>query len=395
MNVKKDFPIFNRKINEKEIIYLDNAATSQKPIEVIEIMNDFYKRENSNVHRGIYTLSEEATDFYEKAREKIAKFINANSNEIIFTKGTTESLNLLAYSLSEFLIRGDVILLTELEHHANLVPWQVMSKKKGLKLRFIPVDNEGNLVIDEKLFDNAKIVSISHVSNALGTLNDIKKIEELAHKNNAYFIIDAAQSISHLKIDVKELNADFIAFSGHKVFGPMGIGVLYGKKKFLDNMEPFIYGGDMISEVSLENSEWNDIPFKFEAGTQNVAGAIGLGKAIDYVNKLGIYNIEAYEKELTNHLIKKLSELKKIRIYRPNNISSIVSFNIENIHSHDIAQLLDEHGICVRAGNHCCMPLMNKLEINGTVRISLSVYNDKNDIDMLAEKLKIITEKFY
>src|SRR3989344_7883168 len=214
MNVKKDFPIFNRKINEKEIIYLDNAATSQKPIEVIEIMNDFYKRENSNVHRGIYTLSEEATDFYEKAREKIAKFINANSNEIIFTKGTTESLNLLAYSLSEFLIRGDVILLTELEHHANLVPWQVMSKKKGLKLRFIPVDNEGNLVIDEKLFDNAKIVSISHVSNALGTLNDIKKIEELAHKNNAYFIIDAAQSISHLKIDVKELNADFIAFSG-------------------------------------------------------------------------------------------------------------------------------------------------------------------------------------
>ncbi|MEK9184938.1 MAG: cysteine desulfurase, partial [Patescibacteria group bacterium] len=290
--------------------------------------------------------------------------------------------------------KGDVILLTELEHHANLVPWQVMSKKKGLKLRFIPVDNEGNLIIDEKLFNNAKIVSVSHVSNALGTLNDIKKIEKLTHKNNAYLILDAAQSIAHIKIDVKELNCDFIAFSGHKVFGPMGIGVLYGKNEFLESIEPFLYGGDMISEVSFQDSTWNDVPFKFEAGTQNIAGAVGLGKAIDYVNRVGINNIETYENELTNYLIKKLSGLEKIRIYKPKNISSIVSFNIKNIHAHDIAQLLNEHGICLRAGHHCCMPLMNKLGISGTVRVSLSIYNDENDVDILIEILKTIIKKF-
>ena len=300
----------------------------------------------------------------------------------------------MAYSLTEFLKEGDAILLTELEHHANLVPWQVISKKKKLKLRFIPVDSEGNLLIDEKLFENAKIVSISHVSNALGTFNDIKLIEKLAHKNSAYLIIDVAQSIAHMKIDVKELNCDFLAFSGHKIFGPMGIGVLYGKSKFLNDIEPFLYGGDMISEVSFQNSKWNEVPFKFEAGTQNVAGAIGLGKAIDYINKIGIHNIKIYENDLTNYLIKKLSEVKKIKIYKPKNISSIVSFNLKNIHAHDISQLLDDRGICVRAGHHCCMPLMDKLGISGTVRVSLSIYNDKNDIDMLIETLKTITEKF-
>ena len=389
MNIKKDFPIFERKI-----IYLDSASTSQKPIDVIEAISDFYERNNANVHRGLYNLSQESTELYENARKKIADFINSEYEEVIFTHGATESINIIANCLAENLNEGDAVLLSEMEHHANLVPWQIIAKKKKLKLRFIPVDDEGNLIIDEKLFNNVKIVSITHVSNALGTLNNIKIIEELTHRNNAIFILDAAQSVGHLDINVKKINCDFMAFSGHKMFGPTGIGVLYGKKELLDNLEPFMYGGDMIKEVSLEDSNWNDIPWKFEAGTPNISGAIGLGKAIDYINKIGIDNIKKHDEELTKYLIEKLSELESIKVYNPKKIIGIVSFNLGNIHPHDVAEMLGKEEICVRAGHHCCMPLMKKLGINGTVRVSFSIYNDKNDIDSLIEGLNGIKNKF-
>src|SRR3989344_546393 len=367
MNIKKDFPIFK---NNEKLIFLDSASTSQRPNPVIYAIEDFYKNYNANIHRGLYKLSVEASELYEEARKKIANFLSENLNE------------------------GDSILLSEMEHHANLVPWQVIAKKKRLNLRFIPVDNEGNLIIDEKLFDNVNIVSVAHVSNALGTLNDIIRIEKLAHKNNALFVLDAAQSIGHLEIDVKKINCDFLAFSGHKMFGPTGIGVLYGKKELLENLEPFLYGGDMIKDVSLNDSEWNDLPWKFEAGTPNISGAIGLGKAVDYLNKTGIDNIKKHEEELTNYLIERLFELRDIKIYNPKERTGIVSFNVNKIHPHDIAELLGKEGICVRAGHHCCMPLMKKLGINGTVRISLSVYNDEKEIDKLIETLKEIIKRF-
>src|SRR3989344_519176 len=292
MNIKKDFPIFKN----KELVYLDSASTTQKPIEVINAIKEFYEKSNSNIHRGLYKLSEEATQLYESTREKVAKFINSNPEEIIFTRGTTESLNFVANCLGDLMKEGDIILLTEMEHHANLVPWQIIAKKNKLRLKFIPVDKNGNLIIDEKLFKDVKVVSVTHISNALGTINDIKKIEELTHKNNAYFVLDAAQSVGHFKLDVKKINCDFLAFSGHKMLGPFGIGALYGKKELLEKIEPFLYGGDMIKEVNLEESKWNDIPWKFEAGTQNVEGVIGLGKAIDYIDKLGFDEIQKHEK---------------------------------------------------------------------------------------------------
>src|SRR3989344_1688144 len=391
MNIKKDFPIFK---NNEKLIFLDSASTSQRHNPVIYAIEDFYKNYNANIHRGLYKLSVEASELYEEARKKIANFIRSEYEEIIFTHGATESLNIIANCLSENLNEGDSILLSEMEHHANLVPWQVIAKKKRLNLRFIPVDNEGNLIIDEKLFDNVNIVSVAHVSNALGTLNDIIRIEKLAHKNNALFVLDAAQSIGHLEIDVKKINCDFLAFSGHKMFGPTGIGVLYGKKELLENLEPFLYGGDMIKDVSLNDSEWNDLPWKFEAGTPNISGAIGLGKAVDYLNKTGIDNIKKHEEELTNYLIERLFELRDIKIYNPKERTGIVSFNVNKIHPHDIAELLGKEGICVRAGHHCCMPLMKKLGINGTVRISLSVYNDEKEIDKLIETLKEIIKRF-
>ena len=391
MNIKKDFPIFK---NNEKLIFLDSASTSQRPNPVIYAIEDFYKNYNANIHRGLYKLSVEASELYEEARKKIANFIRSEYEEIIFTHGATESLNIIANCLSENLNEGDSILLSEMEHHANLVPWQVIAKKKRLNLRFIPVDNEGNLIIDEKLFDNVNIVSVAHVSNALGTLNDIIRIEKLAHKNNALFVLDAAQSIGHLEIDVKKINCDFLAFSGHKMFGPTGIGVLYGKKELLENLEPFLYGGDMIKDVSLNDSEWNDLPWKFEAGTPNISGAIGLGKAVDYLNKTGIDNIKKHEEELTNYLIERLFELRDIKIYNPKERTGIVSFNVNKVNPHDIAELLGKEGICVRAGHHCCMPLMKKLGINGTVRISLSVYNDEKEIDKLIETLKEIIKRF-
>ena len=389
MNIKKDFPILRN-----NIVYLDSASTTQKPQEIIDAIKEFYEKSNSNIHRGLYKLSEKATQLYESTREKVAKFINSNSEEIIFTRGTTESLNLIANCIGNIMKEGETILLTEMEHHSNLVPWQVIAKKNKFKLRFIPVDKNGDLMIDEKLFKNVKVVSVTHVSNALGTINDIKKIEELAHKNNAYFILDAAQSVGHFKLDVKKINCDFLAFSGHKMIGPFGIGVLYGKKELLEKIEPFLYGGDMIKEVNLNESKWNDIPWKFEAGTQNIEGVIGLGKAIDYIDKLGFDEIQKHEKEITEYALNELSKIKELKIYSPKERAGIISFNVKGIHSHDVAQLLDNYNICVRAGHHCCMPLMKKLEVNGTVRVSLYIYNAKEDIDNLVESLRLIIKEF-
>ena len=390
MNIKKDFPI----LRNSKMIYLDSASTTQKPQEVIDAIKEFYERNNSNIHRGLYKLSEKATQLYESTREKVAKFINSNPEEIIFTRGTTESLNLIANCIGNIMKEGETILLTEMEHHSNLVPWQVIAKKNKFKLKFIPIDKNGDLMIDEKLFKNVKVVSVTHVSNALGTINDIKKIEELAHKNNAYFILDAAQSVGHFKLDVKKINCDFLAFSGHKMIGPFGIGVLYGKKELLEKIEPFLYGGDMIKEVNLNESKWNDIPWKFEAGTQNIEGVIGLGKAIDYIDKLGFDEIQKHEKEITEYALNELSKIKELEIYSPKERAGIISFNVKGIHSHYVAQLLDNYNICVRAGHHCCMPLMKKLEVNGTVRVSLYIYNAKEDIDKLMESLRLIIKEF-
>ena len=395
MSYKNQFPIFE---NQKNIVYLDSAATTQKPKGVIERINNFYKNENSNIHRGLYKLSENATKEYENSRKIIAKFINANPNEIIFTKGTTESINLLAYTIQEILPKDkNEIVLTELEHHSNIVPWQQLEKAFGYKIKIIPIKkdltldyNTAKKIINEK----TAIVSISLVSNALGTINNVKEIIKLAKKYNAITIIDAAQAIPHLKIDVKNLGCDFLAFSGHKVYGPMGIGVLYGKYNLLEKLSPFNFGGDMIKSVSFKGSKFLEPPQKFEAGTQNIPSAISLGEAINFINKLGINNIIKHEKNLLNYTYKNLKTIKGITIYNSKNSQSIISFNLKGIHCHDVAQILGDENICIRAGHHCAMPLMAKLGVNGTCRISLGIYNTKQDIDKLIIALKKCQEVF-
>ncbi|MAG47178.1 cysteine desulfurase [archaeon] len=391
--IKKDFPIFNRKINSKDIIYLDNGATTQKPKQVINEIKKYYEEYNANIHRGIYKLSEESTLEYEKAHDVVGRFINAKENEIIFTKGTTESLNLLAYSLSLDLQEGDEILISKMEHHSNLVPWQQICKQKNLKLKYIEITEDGLLDLDDlknKLNEKVKIVSIAHVSNVLGTISPIEEIEKIVHDNNSLLILDAAQSVPHMKVDVKKLNCDFLAFSGHKMLGPTGIGVLYGKKELLNRMKPFIYGGDMVREVTYSETRFNELPWKFEAGTPNIVGGIGLGKAIEYLEKIGIDNIENHEKELIKYAYNKLREIKDIEIYGPNeNLrSGLISFNIKGIHGHDIATILDEENICVRASHHCAMPLHKMFNVLGSVRISFYLYNTKDDVDKLLLSLE-------
>ncbi len=384
---KEDFPL----LNKRKIIYLDSAATTQKPASVIYAINEFYTKYNSNVHRGVYSISEEATLEYESSRGKVAEFINALPSEIIFTKGTTESLNLLAYSLTSDLKEDDEILLSEMEHHSNLVPWQQLAKKKDLKLKFIPINENGELEFNPDIITkDTKIVSITHVSNVFGTVNDIKAIVKEAHKKGALVIVDGAQSVPHMKVDVKDLNVDFLVFSGHKMLGPMGVGVLYGKLDLLDRMTPFNYGGDMIKKVSLENTEFNDIPWKFEAGTPNVVGVIGLKKAIEYINEVRIENIEKHSKELAKYAVEKLKEIG-IKVYgNPRNKLGIVSFNLNGMHPHDVSSLLDQEGICIRGGHMCCMPLMNKLGVNGACRISFYMYNEKEEVDMVINTLNKI-----
>lgn len=388
---REDFPI----LNNRKMAYLDNGATTQKPKQVLEKVEKFYENENANPHRGAYALSIEATEVYENTRKKIAEFINAkNPEEIIFSKNATESLNLLAYSYGlDNLKENDEVVLSIMEHHSNIVPWQYVTKKTKSKLKYMYINNNFEISqkeIEEKITDKTKIVGITHVSNVLGTINPVKDIIKYAHKKGAIVILDASQSIPHFKIDVQDLDADFVVFSGHKMLAPLGIGVLYGKKELLQKMNPFLMGGDMIEYVHEQETTFAPLPNKFEAGTQNVEGVVGLGAAIDYINKIGYENIEKEEKGLTEYARKELEKLDFLDLYlTPNkeNHSSVFSFNIKGIHPHDVASILDTEGVYVRSGNHCAQPLLRYLGIDSTCRASLYFYNTKEEIDKLVKAL--------
>ncbi len=390
MNIKKDFPIL-----EKGITYLDSGATTQKPIQVINAVDEYYKTMNANPHRGAYSLSIEATEIYENTRTKIAKFINAKSREeIIFSKNATESLNLIAYSYGmENLKKDDEIVISIMEHHSNLVPWQKVSKVTSSKLNYMYINSEFEIPdeeIENKITDKTKIVGITHVSNVLGTINNIEKIIKHAHKKGAIVIVDASQSIPHMRIDVQKLDADFLVFSGHKMLAPLGIGVLYGKKELLNKMTPFLMGGDMIEYVHEQETTFAPLPNKFEAGTQNVGGVVGLGSAIDYIENLGYDKIREIEQEIVNYAEEKLRKLDYLDLYlTPNkeNHSGVISFNIKGVHPHDVASILDSNGVCVRSGNHCAQPLMRYLGIDSTCRASFYIYNTKEDVDKLVSSL--------
>ena len=397
--IRKDFPILNRKIHKnKQLIYFDNAATSQKPIQVIDAMDSYYKNSNANIHRSIHEIGEEATKLYEGAHEKVADFINADSYQnIVFTKNTTESLNLLAYSLTAKLKKGDEIVISQMEHHSNFVPWQQLAKQRKLKLKFIKIDEDGNLdknSVQENINKKTKIVSLTHVSNVLGTINSIKEISTIAHENEAMMVVDGAQSVPHMPVDVKQLGADFYAFSGHKMLGPTGIGVLYGKKELLEEMQPFLYGGEMIREVSFGDTTFNELPWKFEAGTMNIAEAVGLGAAIDYLKKIGMENIRNRDKELVDYAMKKLKEIDWIKPYGPKERGAVVSFNVSGVHAHDVPQILDSEGIAIRAGHHCCMPLMSVLGLPATARASFYLYNSEKEVDSFIQALYKVKKIF-
>ena len=392
MNFKDEFPI----LQERKISYLDSGATTQKPQCVIDAIESYYKKCNANPHRGAYSLSIEATEKYESTREKIAKFINArNREEIIFSKNATESLNLIAYSYGlDNLKKDDEVVLSIMEHHSNLVPWQYVTKKTNSKLKFMYINKEYELSKEEielKITDKTKVVGITHVSNVLGTINNVKEIIKYAHKKGAIVIVDASQSIPHMKIDVQELDADFLVFSGHKMFAPLGIGVLYGKKELLNKMTPFLMGGDMIEYVYEQNTTFATLPNKFEAGTQNVEGVIGLGAAIYYIEKIGYKEIQNVEEAITKYAVNELSKLDFLELYispHSENHSSVISFNIKGVHPHDVASILDSNGVCVRSGNHCAQPLLRYLGMDSTCRASFSIYNTKEDVDNLVEALK-------
>ncbi len=391
--IRKDFPMF-AKTASKPFVYLDSASSSQTPRQVLESMNAFYSECRANVNRGMYKASEDATERYEAARAKVAAFIGANIEEIIFTRGTTESLNLLAYSLGGHLVEGDEVVISAMEHHANLVPWQQIAKHRGFTLKFIPMKPDMTLDMDAAvalITPATKIVSVMYASNVLGTVNPIKELAALAHAQRAIFIVDAAQVAGHREINVQDLGCDFLAFSGHKMYGPTGIGVLYGKKEYLEKMDPFLFGGDMIVEVSREESVWNEVPYKFEAGTPNIAGAIGLGAAIDYVQGIGLENIREHEEELTAYAVQTLSAISGLTLYGPpagHDHVGVVSFNIEGIHPHDLSTLFDRKGVCVRGGHHCAMPLMRDLGINGSIRASFGLTAMREDIDTLVSVIE-------
>ncbi len=389
--IKDDFPI----LNNKDISYLDSGATTQKPEAVLEAVNEYYRTSNANPHRGAYSLSIEATRLYDESREKVSKFINSeNKEQIIFTRNATESLNLIAYSYGlNNLKKEDKIVLSIMEHHSNLVPWQYVSKKTGAILEYMYTNQNGELEEDEiksKIVPGTKIVGITHVSNVLGTINPVKEIIQRAHSVGAIVIVDASQSVPHMKVDVKDLDADFLVFSGHKMLAPLGIGVLYGKKELLEKMPPFLFGGDMIEYVYEQETSFAELPNKFEAGTQNVGGAVGLAKAIDYLENIGMDNVEKHEKELIKYALERLSMLDFLSVYGPKEIekhASVISFNINGIHPHDVASILDSQNVCVRSGNHCAQPLLRFMGIDSTLRASFYIYNDKNDVDKLINAL--------
>ena len=386
---RSDFPVAEQIINGKRLAYLDSAATTLKPLSVINELDLYYRKETANVHRGLYWLSENATKKFETTRDKIAAFINSpDRKQIIFTKGTTESVNLVAQSYARALLKqGDEILLSQMEHHSNIVPWQMVAEEKNLKIKIIPINSDGEIIFEEYeklLTPNVKLVSVVYVSNALGTINPIKEMIQSAHKIGAKFFVDAAQAITHIKVDVQELDADFLAFSGHKMFGPTGVGVLYGKEDLLNIMPPYQGGGDMIDVVTFEKTTFNSLPHKFEAGTPSISAVIGLSQAVDYINHVGIETIKKIEDELLEYGTKKLLSIPGLKIYgTAKNKASVISFGIEGIHPHDIASLIDKEGVAIRTGHHCAQPLMKFFGVPATCRASLSIYNNQQDIDQL------------
>lgn len=393
-NIRKDFPILNEKIYNKTLIYFDNGATTQKPQSVIEKINYGYEHLNANIHRGVHYLSQKATEAHEEARKTVVSFLGAGKHqEIIFTRGTTEAINLVAFSFGEaFCKAGDEIIVSVMEHHSNIVPWQMLCERKGMKLKVIPMNETGELDIKaytELLNENTRLVSVAHVSNVLGTVNPVKNIIDIAHSRNIPVLIDGAQSVPHIPVNVTELDADFYVFSGHKIYGPTGIGVLYGKEKWLNAIPPYQGGGEMIATVSFEKTTYNELPFKFEAGTPDYIGSTALAAALDYVQKIGIDKIATYEHELTKYATLRLKEIDGIRIIgQAAEKSAVVSFLVGNIHPYDIGMLLDKLGIAVRTGHHCAQPLIESLEIPGTVRASFAFYNTKEEIDVFIEALK-------
>jgi len=393
--IRKDFPILGREIHGKKLVYLDNAATSQKPRSVIDAITRYYEEYNSNVHRGIHTLSEEATDGFEQARLKVARFIKAPSTRgVIFVRNTTEAINLVAQAWARKRLKpGDEILLSRMEHHSNLIPWQMVASETGAKLRFIHLNVNGTMNlsnIDELINDRTRLVAVSHMSNVLGTINPVRQLADLAHARGALMLADGAQSVPHMPVDVNELGCDFLAFSGHKMLGPTGTGVLWGRESVLEEMDPFMGGGSMILEVSCETATWNEIPQKFEAGTPDVAGAIGLGAAIDYLQQLGMENVRRHEVEVTTYALDRLSSVEDLMIFGPMDPEvrgGVISFNLLDVHPHDLGTILDQEGVAIRAGHHCCQPLMKWLDVSATARASFYVYNRPDEVDALVSAL--------
>ena len=401
-DIRKDFPILQRKTTSgARVVYLDSTATSQKPLPVIEAMNDYYRHSNANIHRGVHTLAEEATALYEDARVKIARFINAPSaKQVIYTRNTTESINLVAYTWARANLKaGDLVILTEMEHHSNLVPWHILQDERGVELDFIPVTESGLLDLDAYkalLTRSPKLVSFTHMSNVLGTINPADKIIRLAHEFGAMTLVDAAQSVPHIKVDVQALDADFLAFSAHKMCGPTGIGVLYGKTDLLEKMPPFLGGGDMIKEVKLRSFRPNSLPHKFEAGTPAIAEAVGFGAAVDYLSSVGMDNISAHEHDITEYALERLVEIPGLRLFGPDagHKGGVASFTLDGVHPHDVAQILDKDGVAVRAGHHCAQPLHEKFGIPATSRASFYLYNTKEEVDLLVDGIYKVKELF-
>lgn len=394
--IREDFPILKRQVNGKPLVYFDNAATSQKPTIVIETIDRYYREYNANIHRGIHKLAEEATLAHEEARENIGKFINAkHTEEIIFTRNATESINLVAQSWGRANVGpGDKIVLTIMEHHSNIVPWQLLAKEKGARVEYVKIDDDGKLrenEIHELIDEKTKIVCVAHASNVLGTVNHVKDIGKIAHSVGALFLVDAAQSVPHMRVDVRDIDCDFFAFSGHKMLGPTGIGVLHGKREHLESMPPFLGGGEMIREVHESGASWKDIPYKYEAGTPNVVGAIGLGEAVDYLRKIGMENVHDHEKEITRYALQRMSEVQGLAIYGPKDDEQrvgVIAFNLGDIHPHDLASILDEDGIAIRSGHHCAQPLMEFLNLPATSRVSFYIYNNKEEVDVFINALE-------
>ncbi|MEM2104452.1 MAG: cysteine desulfurase [Candidatus Bathyarchaeia archaeon] len=400
--VREDFPILERKINNHPLIYFDNAATSQKPRQVVEALKEFYERHNANVHRAVHTLSLEATELYDEAHEAVAEFIGAESSEeTIFVRGATEAINLVAYSWGlRRLKRGDKVLTTLMEHHSNIVPWEILSKIKGFKVEYLDVNNDGTLninALEKALSPKVRLVCIAHASNVTGVVNDVKTVAKLAHDYGALLLVDGAQSVPHIPVNVKNLDCDFLAFSGHKMLGPTGIGVLYGKREILEQMEPFMGGGEMIREVSFNPEKgnctisWNDLPLKFEAGTPNICGGVGLMAAVKYLERLGMENVKAHELALTDYALKRLEECPKLTVYGPSmgkaDRCGIIPFNMEGFNSHDLALLLDSYGIMIRSGYHCAQPFHQKLKISSSARASFYIYNTREEVDRFIEAI--------